>query len=207
MKGFGITSAQSDSANVFGIQRLPANGHLRLLRVIPGARVRNKWCQNCLSVLAEPFLALGKVNLEAVEAGEVPCRACERYSNFFVDRPDIAVDFCRLAVGRTDRLECYVQRIRFAIPPLTVIFAADRERNRPRGKIEQVAVNRGIVQRQFICGGVMQVNIHCGPGRSRIMASKIQERIKCCCRVCAQQRLSQAGLADLSNRQLRAFVT
>src|SRR5207244_1662751 len=101
---------QSHSANVFGINRLPANRYLRPLRVIPGARVRNKWCQNCLSVLAVPFLALGKVNLAAVEAGEVPCRACEWYSNFFVDRPDIAFDFCALAVGGPDRLVCYVQQ-------------------------------------------------------------------------------------------------
>src|SRR5438067_520602 len=53
----------------------------------------------------------------------------------------------------------------------------------------------------------MQVHINLGPGGPRIMASKIQERIERRGWVCAQQRLSQTGLADLSNRQFLAFVT
>src|SRR5438067_3455301 len=53
----------------------------------------------------------------------------------------------------------------------------------------------------------MQVHINLGPGGPRIMASKIQERIERRGWVCAQQRLSQTGLADLSNRQFLAFTT
>src|SRR5438552_2743786 len=48
-------------------------------------------CESLDPFRAVPFLALGKVNFEAVEAGEVPCGAGERHPHFLVNTPNIAV--------------------------------------------------------------------------------------------------------------------
>src|SRR5215467_5295552 len=91
MKRFSITATQRYSPDVLRIQRLPAHRYLRFLRVIRGVRRRHKRRQNRRSVGAVPFLALGKVNLQTVEAGEVPRRTRERYPYFLVDCPDVSV--------------------------------------------------------------------------------------------------------------------
>ena len=74
MKRFGVAATQGKRADILWIKRLPANRDLRLLRVIlccaPPAETGS--LETVRGVLAEPLLALGKVNLEAVEAGEVP---------------------------------------------------------------------------------------------------------------------------------------
>src|SRR5437868_455428 len=72
-------------------QSLPADRYLWLLRVIRRMRCREVGTEYWRSILAVPFLALGKVNFEAVEAGEVPCGAGERHPHFLVNTPNIAV--------------------------------------------------------------------------------------------------------------------
>src|SRR6266436_1704959 len=52
----------------------------------------------------------------------------------------------------------------------------------------------------------MQSNINSLPGRRRVHAVEIQERIKRGARICIQQRVSQSGLADFANGQVLSFV-
>src|SRR6266436_2381791 len=52
----------------------------------------------------------------------------------------------------------------------------------------------------------MQSNINSLPGRRRVLAGEIQERIKRGGRICIQQRVSQPGLADFANGQVLSFV-
>ena len=95
MERFGITATQRHRADVLGIQRLPTDRHFWLLRVVRRVHGRLKReesrRQHRRCVVAVPFLALGKVNLEAVEPGEVPRGAGKRYPYFLVDSPDITV--------------------------------------------------------------------------------------------------------------------
>src|SRR5262245_57450609 len=98
MKRFGIAAAQCKGADVFRINRLPANRDLRFLRVVLAMRGRLKWeCsarQHGRGVLAVPLFALGKVNLKAIKTGEVPRRTCKWDAYFLVDRPNITVHTC-----------------------------------------------------------------------------------------------------------------
>src|SRR5215475_10292528 len=102
MERFGIAATQSQRTDIFRIQRLPPDRYLRLLRIIRAVERRdrreNSGRQDRRSVLTIPFLALGKVYLQAVEPGEVPCRAGKWHSHFLVDRPDITVDPEALAI-------------------------------------------------------------------------------------------------------------
>src|SRR5438093_1702507 len=107
MKRFGIAATQGKGADKFGIERLPANRELWLLCVILAVRRRLKWessrRQNSRGVLAVPFLALGKINLEAVETWEVPGRTGEGNPHFLVDRPNIPVDPRAYPIRRANR--------------------------------------------------------------------------------------------------------
>src|SRR6476469_6608466 len=95
MKRFAITAAQGQGADPLGIHWLPAYGKFRLLCVILRMLRRDKWqgCggQNSRGVLAEPFLALGNIELEAVCTGKVPQRTGHWESHFLVSRPDVPV--------------------------------------------------------------------------------------------------------------------
>ena len=102
MKRFSITATQSKRADVLRIKRLPADRHLRLLRVISGVRRGYKGHQNCIRVLAIPFLALSEIHLETVEAPEVPCGTGKGHPYFFVNSPDIAVILEALPIDRAD---------------------------------------------------------------------------------------------------------
>src|SRR5215472_11999494 len=53
----------------------------------------------------------------------------------------------------------------------------------------------------------MQVNINSAPGCLGIVSSEVQERIKCCGRVCIQKCFPQAGLADFADRQVLPFIS
>src|SRR5262245_52818195 len=98
MKRFGVAAAQRKCADVFRINRLPADRYLRFLRVILAMRGRLKWeypsRQHGRGVLTVPFLALGKVNLKAVKTGKVPHRTGEGDSYFLVNGPNITVHLC-----------------------------------------------------------------------------------------------------------------
>src|SRR6266511_107933 len=93
MKRFGVAATQGKGADILWIKRLPANGDLWLLRVILAVRRRLKGessrRQNSRCVLAVPLFPLSKVNLEAIESGEVPGRASEGYPHFLVDCQNI----------------------------------------------------------------------------------------------------------------------
>src|SRR5262245_3530998 len=98
MKRFGVAAAQCKCADVFPINRLPADRYLRFLRVILAMRGRLKWeCpsrQHGRGVLAVPLFALGKINLKAVKTGKVPRRAGEGDTHFLVNGADITVHAC-----------------------------------------------------------------------------------------------------------------
>ena len=152
------------------------------------------------SIIAVPFLALGEVHLKAVEPPEVPRWTGERHPHFLVDSPNIPVHPEALAIHRANRLKRIVQRVTITIEPRRIIFAANRERDRPGGKIEQVAVNGRIVNWQLIFAGILQVHIDPGSGRPCIMGIEIHEGIKRCGRIRIQQRVPQPGLAGLTYR-------
>src|SRR5215469_8895198 len=118
------------------INRLPAYGYFRLLRVIAGVCRWYKWHQDRRGVAAVPFFSLSEVNFKAVKAGDVPCRAGKGYSHFLIDSPDIPVHSEALAVGQSYCLECLKNRVPGGCIPGCVIFAANSEGNRPCGKIK-----------------------------------------------------------------------
>src|SRR5215468_8887703 len=98
-------------------------------------RRRLKWNQHCRSVIAVPFLALGKVHLQAVEPGEVPRGAGKGHSHFLVNSPHIPVHFEALAIRRTNRLKRIVQWVTVTCEPRRVIFATDGKRDWSSRKI------------------------------------------------------------------------
>src|SRR5215471_16306709 len=164
MKRFGIAAAQSQRANILGIERLPTHRYLRLLRIILGTLCGNKRLdpdrQNSRGILTVPFLPLGKVHLQTVERREVPRRACERYPYFLVNSPDVPVHPEALPVRRANGVKGGIERITIAGKPRCVVLAADGKGDRSGGKVKQVAVEGGIVYRQLILTGVMQGNIN-----------------------------------------------
>src|SRR5262249_44535244 len=128
---FCITATQRHCANVLGIKRLPPHRHLWLLRVIPATRrkrLREKTrLQHCRGILAVPFFALDKVNLQTVEAGEVPRWTGQWHPNFLVDSPDVPVHAKTLPIRRADRLECLVQWVANAIEIPSLELTTDGE--------------------------------------------------------------------------------
>src|SRR6267378_143547 len=128
MKRFGVAATQSHSANPLGIKRLPAHGNLRLLRVIPAVSRGDKrlkpYRENCGSVVAVPFLAFSKVNLEAVEAGEIPSGTGERHPHFLVHSPDIPIYLEALPIW-TYRVKRVTNRVTIDPDSLSVILTAD----------------------------------------------------------------------------------
>ena len=106
------------------------------------------------------LLALSEVHLQAVKPGKVPRRAGERYPHFLVDSPHIAIDPEALPIHRANRFKRVIERIAIAREPRRVVLAADREGDRPRGKIKQVAVEGQVTYRQFIFTGILQVHIN-----------------------------------------------
>src|SRR2546428_6434624 len=154
MERLGIAATQGYRPDPFRIKWLPADGNLRLLRVILAVR-RRQACeesrrQNCRGVVAVPFLALGKVHLKTVETGEVPRGTGDRHTHFFVDSPDIPVHPEALPIHRANRLKRVIERVAIAGEPGRVILAANRKRDWPGGKLKQVAVNSGITYRQLV---------------------------------------------------------
>src|SRR4029453_2352016 len=97
---------------------------------------------------------------EAVEARKVPRRAGERYPHFLVNSPDIPVHFEALPIHRANGLKRDVKRIAIAGEPRRVVLATDREGDRPRGKIKQVAVEGQVTYRELIFTGILQVPIN-----------------------------------------------
>src|SRR5438874_784455 len=85
---FAVAGTQGQSTDPLGVKRLPTDGELRPLRVIPSAYRRLKWedssGRNVPSVLAEPVLALGKIEFETVSAGEIPSRAGDGNTDLLV---------------------------------------------------------------------------------------------------------------------------
>src|SRR5258705_7528616 len=160
MKRFRVTATQSQRSDILGIKRLPANRHLRLLRVISSVCRRLKRNQNRRCVLAVPFLPLSEVYLKAVEAGEVPCRAGKRHPHFLVDCPDVPVHTVALTVRRANRLKRIVQRVTSSSKPRRVVLATNRKRDWSGGKIEQVPVKGRLVNWELIFAGILQVDIN-----------------------------------------------
>ena len=173
VKGFSVTAAQCQCTDILGINRLPAHRDLRLLRVIISVCRRLKRNYDCRSIVAVPLLALGEVHLQAIEAGEVPRWAGKWHPYFLVDSPHIAIDPEALPIHRTNRLKRVVERVTIACEPRRVVFTTDREGDRPRGKIKQVTVKGGIVYRQLIFTGILQVHINLCPGRPGIVSTDI----------------------------------
>ena len=178
MKRFGVAAAQGQCPNILRIKRLPAHRNLWLLRVIFGAHTVLKWLQDRRSVLAVPFLPLGKINLEAIETPEVPRGAGERYPHFLVDCPDIPVHLEALPIHRAKRTKRVIERITIALQSRCVVLTANGKGNRTGGKIKQVAVERGVIQGQLIGAGIVQGDINSGSGRGRVRAKEAKEGIK-----------------------------
>src|SRR5205807_8082504 len=189
MKRFGVAATQGQRSDPLGIKRLPANGDLRPLRLVRGACRRRDG--SCRGILTVPFLALGEVNLEAVQAGEVPRWASDRDPHFLVDGLYIAVHPCTFSIHRANRLKRRIERVRSARPSLSMVISADRKADRPGRKIEQVTVNLGIPERQLKATGIMQVDINPVFGRVRVYSKEALERIKSRGRVRIQQRRTQ----------------
>src|SRR5438876_3292377 len=99
MERFGVTPTQGHCSDIFRINRLPAYRYLWLLRVVCSMRRWEVRAQNRRSVLAEPLLALGKVNFETIEAGEVPRGTGEGHPHFFVNTPNIPVHPRAFTIG------------------------------------------------------------------------------------------------------------
>src|SRR5207248_2977244 len=151
MERLGITAAQGHRADVLRIQRLPPDRYFRLLRIIRGVLRRDRReqsrRQHCRGVVAIPFLALGKIHFEAVERGEVPCRAGKGHPHFLVNCPDVAVHLEALAIRRANRVKSLIQRIPITGESRRVVLTADRKRYWTGREIEQVTVKGGIVDR------------------------------------------------------------
>ena len=79
-----------------------------------------------------------------------------------------------------------------------MVFGAERNADRSGRKIEQLAVNLGIPERQLKGASVMQVDKNPVIGRRRVSTPKAQERIKRRGRVRIQQRRTQPRLADFA---------
>src|SRR6266700_4408783 len=88
-----------------------------------------------------------------------------------------------------------------------MIFAANRKRDPPGGKSEQIAVKGEIAQRQLKVAKVMQGNIDFVPRRRSLAArrAEVQEGVKRCGRVGIHESLSQSRLANNVSR-LNFFV-
>src|SRR5256714_5077288 len=86
------------------------------------------------------------------------------------------------------------------------MLAADRKRYRPRGKIKQITIKRGVRQWQLKGGRVMQVDISSGYCRIRIAPEEADERIEGCGRIRIQQGISQTRLADFAYGQVLPLV-
>src|SRR5262249_24978527 len=126
------------------------------------------------------------------EPREVPCGTGERHSHFLVDRPDIPVHTEALPVHRANGLERVIERVTIPSKPRGIVLAADGKGDRPGGKIEQVAVNGCVINRQLNFTGVMQSNINSLPGpravyvtsASNWVSAEATERIKRRGRIC-----------------------
>src|SRR5215471_2896572 len=210
MKRFGIAAAQSQRANILGIERLPTHRYLRLLRIILGTLCGNKRLdpdrQNSRGILTVPFLPLGKVHLQTVKRREVPCWARERYPYFLVYSPDIPVHAEALPVRRANGVKGGIERITIASKPRRVVLAANGKRDRTSGKIKQIAVECEVPQRQLIRTRVMEVNINLCVGRQGVSVEKASERIKRRGWICIQQRIAQPGLTNLAHGDVLPLV-
>ena len=203
MKRFAVTAAQGQRANPLGVKRLPAHGKFRLLRVILRMlrRAKEGWSsRRC--VLAVPFLALGNIELEAVRAGKVPRRAGHRNSHFLIGCPNVPVHPEASKLRGTDRVKRGVLRVGIVPPPLPTVLEPEREGDRPGGKIEQIAVDSEISQRQLKLAGVMQGNIDPANGGLAVATEESQEGIKRCSRIGIQQRFAQARLAHHATKEI-----
>src|SRR5262249_6377959 len=148
------TGAQGKCADPLGVKRLPAHREFRLLCVILRMLCRKK-C-GCRRILAVPLFAFGNIELKAIRAGKVPCWACYGKSQFLVGCPNVAVNPYSLGIGRADRIKRGVLGARVAFPSLSTVFKPEREGDRPSGKIEQIAVDSEIAQRQLKGSGPFQ---------------------------------------------------
>src|SRR5205823_14871877 len=164
MECLGIAATQGECADVLGIERLPTHRYLRLLRIILGTYAGNKRLeperQHSRGIVAVPFLPLGKVHFEAIEAREVPRGTGEWHPYFLVYSPDIAVHPEALSVRRADGVKGGIERVSIARKSRRVVFAADGKRDRTSGKIKQIAVECEVTYRQLILTRVMQGNIN-----------------------------------------------
>src|SRR6266550_5488921 len=210
MKRFGVARTQGKGADIFWINRLPANRDLWFLRIIPAVRCRLRWegagSEHRGGILAVPFLALGKVNLEAIESGKVPGRTSKWYPHFLVDRPNIPVDSGASAIVGADALKGCIQGVTIARPSRRVILTANREGDRPGRKIEEVAVVGEIAYRQLVFARVMQVDVNSAPGRLGVVGIEIQERIKCSSWIRIQKSVPQSRLTYFADGQILPLI-
>src|SRR5437899_12642526 len=104
MKPFAVTGPQGERANPAGVERLPPNGELRLLRVKLGVFLRQNG-RSCggRCILAIPFFALGDVELEAVRSWQLPRRAGHRNMHFLTGCQNVAARLSVLEIGEPDR--------------------------------------------------------------------------------------------------------
>src|SRR5439155_21179172 len=183
MEGLGIAATQGHRADILGIKWLPSDRNLRLLRVVPAVLRREtreeSRGQHRRSVVAVPFLPLGEVHLEAVEAGEVPRGTGERHAYLLVNSPDIPVHPEALAVHRADRLKRIIERVTIARKSRRVVLAANGKGDWPGGKIKQIADKSEVTYGQLKFAGVMQGDVNGLPGRLGVVGMEIQERIEC----------------------------
>src|SRR5882724_7574901 len=194
MERFGVTGAQREWADPLGVKRLPALRKFRLLRVILRMLRRQNGNRRC--ILAVPLFAFGNIELKAIRAGKVPCRACHGKSHFLVRCPNVAVNPESFEIIGADRVKRCVLRARIVFQPLSTVFEPEREGDRPSGKIEQIAVHSEIAQRQLKGSGPVQGYINSANSGRAVATEKSQERIKCRRRVGIQQRCTQPGLAN-----------
>ena len=99
-----------------------------------------------------------------------------------------------------------VEHVSIARPSRRVILTANREGDRPGGKIEEVAVNGEIAYRQLVFARVMQVNINLGSGRLGVVGVEIQERIKCSSWIRIQKSFPQSRLTYFADGQILPLI-
>ena len=154
--------------------------------------VGSRWAE-LQSVLAVPFLALGNIELEAVRAGKVPQPGWSpeiALPDRLPKRPGSPV---KLRNRGADRVKRGVLRSEGSFLHRSPRYSSPSAKETgPAGKIEQIAVDSEITQRQLKFAALVQSNINSADGGLAVPTKESQKRIKCCSRISIQQRFAQA---------------
>jgi hypothetical protein len=130
----------SKRADIFWIERLPANRDLRFLRIVlaVGRRLKGKAPEGRTAECS------GCTTPRARQSQPRSCRSRGsstsdwwRDPHFLVDRPNIPVDSGASTICRANALKCCIERVTIERPPRRVILTADSEGDRPAGRLNR----------------------------------------------------------------------